>query len=142
VFWAAQANRGDKGFLSKDITVRDMLTHHGDIHHIFPKNFLKNRGLARSRYNQVANFVFVQQEVNIKIGHTAPATYMADVLAQCESGEARYGAITRLDDLKGNLAANCLPEELAAYQPERFEEFLAERRRLMAQKIKQYYRGL
>lgn len=63
VFWAAQANRGDKGFLSKDITVRDMLTHHGDIHHIFPKNFLKNRGLARSRYNQVANFVFVQQEV-------------------------------------------------------------------------------
>ncbi|MGY8821922.1 MAG: dynamin family protein [Pseudomonadales bacterium] len=128
--------------LAAGLTVRDMLTHHGDIHHIFPKNFLKNRGLARSRYNQVANFVFVQQEVNIKIGHTAPATYMADVLAQCESGEARYGAITRLDDLKGNLAANCLPEELAAYQPERFEEFLAERRRLMAQKIKQYYRGL
>lgn len=142
VFWAAQANRGDKGFLSKDITVRDMLTHHGDIHHIFPKNFLKNRGLAKSRYNQVANFVFVQQEVNIKIGHTAPATYMADVLAQCESGEARYGAITCLDDLKGNLAANCLPEELAAYRPERFDEFLAERRRLMAQKIKQYYWGL
>ncbi len=46
VFWAAQANRGDKGFLSKDITVRDMLTHHGDIHHIFPKNFLKNRNRA------------------------------------------------------------------------------------------------
>ncbi len=55
VFWAAQANRGDKGFLSKDITVRDMLTHHGDIHHNFPKNFLKQRGLPRSKYNQVAN---------------------------------------------------------------------------------------
>ncbi|ASD06968.1 hypothetical protein CD797_32410 [Pseudomonas aeruginosa] len=66
----AQANRGDKGFLSKDITVRDMLTHHGDIHHIFPKNFLKQRGL-RSKYNQVANYVYVQQEVNIKIGDTA-----------------------------------------------------------------------
>lgn len=142
VFWAAQANRSDKGFLSKDITVRDMLTHHGDIHHIFPKNFLKQQGLLRSKYNQVANYVYVQQEVNIKIGDTAPATYMADVFAQCEKGEARYGAITRSDDLKANLAANCLPEDLGAYQPEQFEEFLAERRRLMAQKIKQYYWGL
>ena len=67
---------------------------------------------------------------------------MADVFAQCEKGEARYGAITRLDDLKANLAANCLPEDPGAYQPEQFEEFLAERRRLMAQKIKQYYWGL
>ena len=142
VFWAAQANRGDKGFLSKDITVRDMLMHHGDIHHIFPKNFLKQQGLLRSKYNQVANYVYVQQEVNIKIGATAPATYMADVLAQCEKGEARYGAITRPEDLKANLAANCLPESLAAYQSEQFEGFLAERRRLMAQKIKQYYWGL
>ncbi|MCF6751741.1 DUF262 domain-containing protein [Pseudomonas stutzeri] len=142
VFWAAQANRGDKGFLSKDITVRDMLTHHGDIHHVFPKNFLKRRGLARSKYNQVANYVFVQQEVNIKIGDTAPATYMAEVFAQCETGEARYGAITRTEDLRVNLAANCLPSDVDAYQPEQFEEFLAERRRLMAQKIKEYYWAL
>ncbi len=53
----------------------------------------------------------------------------------------RYGAITRVDDLKANLAANCVPEDLAGYQPERFEAFLAERRRLMVQKIKQYYWG-
>lgn len=142
VFWAAQANRGDKGFLSKDITVRDMLTHHGDIHHIFPKNFLKQRGLLRSKYNQVANYVYVQQEVNIKIGDTAPAAYMAKVFDQCQQGAAHYGAIISLDDLKANLAANCLPHDLAAYQPEQFEAFLAERRRLMAQKIKQYYWGL
>ncbi|TXH92891.1 MAG: hypothetical protein E6Q71_00190, partial [Pseudomonas sp.] len=142
VFWAAQANRGDKGFLSKDITVRDMLTHHGDIHHIFPKNFLKQRGLLRSKYNQVANYVYVQQEVNIKIGDTAPAAYMAKVFDQCQQGAAHYGAIISLDDLKANLAANCLPDDLAAYQPEQFETFLTERRRLMAQKIKQYYWGL
>lgn len=80
--------------------------------------------------------------MNIKIGDTAPATYMAEVLAQCETGEARYGAITRLDDLQANLAANCLPSNLGTYQPEQFEEFLAERRRLMAQKIKEYYWAL
>src|SRR5690606_36499753 len=129
LFWAAQANRDDKGFLSKDITVRDMLTHHGDIHHIFPKNFLKRRGLLRSKYNQVANYVYVQQEVNIKIGETAPAVYMGKVFDQCQQGAAHYGAIISLDDLKANLAANCLPEDLCAYQPEQFEAFLAERRR-------------
>lgn len=80
--------------------------------------------------------MFVQQEVNIKTGNTAK------VLAQSYLSEARCGVITRLDDLKANLTANCLPEDLAAYQPERFEEFLGERRRLMAQKIKQYYWGL
>lgn len=90
----------------------------------------------------MANYVYVQQEVNIKIGDTAPAAYMDAVFAQCEKGEARYGAITRVDDLKANLAANCLPEDLAAYQSEQFEAFLAERRRLMAQKIKQYYWAL
>lgn len=142
VFWAAQANRGDKGFLSKDITVRDMLTHHGDIHHIFPKNFLKKQGLARSKYNQVANFVYVQQEVNIKIGDRAPAEYLREVLGQCETGSARYGAITQLEDLKANLAANCLPENLEAYQPENFDAFLTMRRLLMAQKIRSYYWGL
>jgi hypothetical protein len=142
VFWAAQANQGDKGFLSKDITVRDMLTHHGDIHHVFPKNFLKGRGLSRSKYNQVANYVYVQQEVNIKIGQTAPASYMAAVLDQCETGTARYGAIVRLADLRANLQANCLPDDLQAYQPENFDAFLTERRRLMAQKIKRYYAGL
>lgn len=142
VFWAAQANQGDRGFLSKDITVRDMLTHHGDIHHVFPKNFLKGRGLSRSKYNQVANYVYVQQEVNIKIGQTAPASYMSAVLDQCETGTARYGAIVRLADLRANLQANCLPDELQAYQPENFDAFLTERRRLMAQKIKRYYAGL
>ncbi len=142
VFWAAQANQGERGFLSKDISVRDMLTHHGDIHHIFPKNFLKKQGLSRAKYNQVANYVYVQQEVNIKIGDTAPATYMARVLEQCEQGEAHFGAITSTQDLKANLAANCLPDSLDCYQPDAYEAFLAARRKKMAEKIKTYYQAL
>lgn len=77
-----------------------MLTHHGDIHHIFPKSFLKQQGLPRGKYNQVANYVYLQQEVNIKIGDTAPATYMAKVFDQCQQGIPHYGAIISLDDLK------------------------------------------
>jgi len=78
VFWPAQVSCGDTGFVSKDIIVRDMLAHHGDIHHIFPKNFLKQLGLAKGKYNQVVNFVLMQQEMNSKISETVPATYMAE----------------------------------------------------------------
>lgn len=142
VFWAAQANQGDKGFLSKEITVRDMLTHHGDIHHIFPSNYLKKLNLPKQKYNQVANFVYVQQEVNIKIGDTPPAEYMKTVFKQCESGEAVFGGIVDLNILKANLKSNCLPENLEDYEIGNFDQFLEKRRELMANKIKHYYQLL
>ena len=55
VFLAAQAKLNDVGFLSKDITVRDLITHRGDVHHLFPKNYLKKNGFNRGQYNQIAN---------------------------------------------------------------------------------------
>ena len=141
-FLAAQAYLGDKGFLSKDISVRDMLNHHGDIHHVFPRNFLKKQGLTRTKYNQVANFVYLQQEVNIKIGDRPPADYMKAIFNQCQNGEPVYGAIVSTETLQGNLRANCLPEGLEAYASEEYEAFLANRRVAMAEKIKGYYWAL
>jgi len=142
VFWAAQVNLGDKGFLSKDISVRDMLIHHGDIHHIFPRNFLKKKGFTQSKYNQVANYVYVQQEINIKVGDKAPRDYIEEVLSQCETGNLKFGAIRDLKEFKSNLAQNCLPESLDQYELENFEEFLQQRRMKMAEKIRAYYFAL
>ena len=142
VFIAAQSRMGDQGFLSKDISVRDMLIHHGDIHHIFPKNYLKKQGLRTAKYNQVANFVYVQQEVNIKIGDKAPEEYIKIVFDQCESGEAVYGAIRDNKALNKNLEINCMPSELSEYNFENYEEFLNKRRQLMAKKVKKYYQAL
>lgn len=142
VFLAAQVNLADKGFLSKDITVRDMLTHHGDIHHIFPKNYLKTQGLTRGKYNQLANFVYVQQEVNIKVSDSPPASYIADVFEQCKTGDLKYGAISSVAEFEANLEMNCLPSNLDAYGFDNYENFLQERRKKMAAKIKQYYQAL
>lgn len=142
VFWASQANKNERGFLSKDITVRDMLTHHGDIHHVFPKDFLKKQGLSKARYNQVANYVYLQQEVNIKIGAKPPAEYIRTVFEQCETGELQYGAISSLDELKGNFEMNALPVDLDLYLPERFDEFLEYRRAKMSEKVRHYYFSL
>jgi hypothetical protein len=142
VFLAAQAQMGDRGFLSKDITVRDMLVHHGDIHHIFPRNFLKKKGLTNNKYNQVANFVYVQQEINIKIGDRSPEEYLQTVMEQCKNGKSIFGAITDQEQLRHNLATNCLPFDLEVYSFDNYENFLVLRRKLMAEKIKTYYQAL
>ncbi|KZY60189.1 hypothetical protein A3742_09090 [Oleiphilus sp. HI0071] len=142
VFWAAQVNLGDKGFLSKDISVRNMLEHHGDIHHVFPKNFLKKHGFTQGKYNQVANYVYVQQEVNIKIADAPPEQYIADVFAQCDSKDPKYGVIKDRSEFETNLADNCLPEDLDSYSIDQYESFLQARREKMANKIKHYYFSL
>lgn len=69
---AAQAKLGDLGFLSRDIKVLDLLLNHSDVHHVYPRNHLKKQGLSRGRYNQIANFVLAQSEINIAIGDRAP----------------------------------------------------------------------
>ncbi|MBF5056738.1 hypothetical protein Y5W_02032 [Alcanivorax sp. 521-1] len=141
-FLAAQACLGDKGFLSKDITVRDMLTHHGDIHHVFPREFLKKQGYTRGQYNQVANLACVQQEINIKIGSKNPVDYVADIFQHCQAGQPLYGVITDPGELAANFQANALPQDQNLYHIDHYEDFLARRREAMAEKIKRYYQKL
>lgn len=142
VFVAAQIKANDKGLLSKDITVRDLVGHLGDIHHIFPKDYLKKQGLSRWEYNQIANYVYTQNEINIRIGNKAPNIYFSDVIAQCQGGPLKYGAITELDALKANLEANCLPDTVVEMDVSHFDSFLRLRRQLMALKIRDYYQSL
>jgi hypothetical protein len=142
VFWAAQVQGKDKGFLSRDITVSDLVTMKGDVHHIFPKNYLKKKGLRRAQYNQVANFVYTQSEINVQIGDKEPQKYMGDVLEQCSNGNTKYGGITDEKKLAENLRENCIPEEIIEYSLDDYGEFLQARRLLMATRIKDYYFSL
>lgn len=142
VFVAAQVRANDTGLLSKDITVRELVSHLGDIHHIFPRDLLKKAGLSRSQYNQIANYAYTQEEVNIKIGNKPPRDYFADIHEQCSGGPLKYGAIADTNTLKANLAANCVPETIIDMGVEQFDDFLRQRRELMAAKIRSYYEGL
>jgi hypothetical protein len=137
-YQAAQARLGDKGFLSTDITVRDLLLNRGDKHHVFPRKYLQKQGLKRGRYNQIANFVITQSEINIAIGNKAPETYFAEMRIQCNGGEKKYGGITDETQLRENLRTNCIPEEMLEGQFMEYEDFLAERRKLMALRIKKW----
>jgi len=142
VFFATQAKANNRGFLSNDITVASMISHRGDVHHLFPKEYLKSNHLGKNEYNQVANFVYAQSDINIKIGKKSPAEYMTEVYAQCNGGELKHGGIISLDDLKLNLYEHSIPEEFATMSVNDYKGFLEQRRILMAQKIKGYYKSL
>ena len=142
VYLASQAKANDKGFLSKEITVGDLITYRGDIHHIFPRDFLKKNGMERGKYNQIANYVYMQQEVNIAVGNKAPDAYFSEVLEQCHGGALKYGGISSLDELHENLKSNCVPESIFTMTLDHYDEFLKERRKLIAQKMKEYYFSL
>ena len=105
----------DKGFLSNGHTVQTLLEGASHVHHVFPRNYLKKSGLARSRYNQIANYVVMQGEINIAIGDDPPTAYFGALWRQCENGKARYGGITDADELRTNLVAHCIPHGSGAW---------------------------
>lgn len=142
VFFAAQVKDQDKGFLSSGISVRDMITQRGDLHHIFPKAYIKKTMNSKKDYNQIANLVYTQTEINLAIKDSAPFEYFKEILDQCNGGTLKYGGITDINDLKNNLAQNCIPESVFNMSIDNYFDFLKERRTLMAKKIKNYYKNL
>ena len=141
-YLASQVKSKDKGFLSTDITVTDLITHKGDIHHVFPRDYLKNNGLKKGQYNQIANYVYMQQEINIKVSSKAPCVYFNELKEQCNGGELKYGGIDDLGNLNENLELNCIPDTVFSMDIDNYEDFLNQRRVLMAKKIKDYYFSL
>ncbi len=141
-YQAAQAQLGDKGFLSAEIMVRNLLLNRGDKHHIFPRKYLQTKGVKPSRYNQIANFVIAQSEINIAISDKAPERYFCELTEQCNGGKQYYGGITDRKKLLTNFAENCIPESMLDSAQPSFEDFLAERRQLMALKIKKWFESL
>ncbi len=142
VFLAAQVKMQDKGLLSKEITVHDLIVHKGDVHHIFPREYLKKFGFNRGRYNQIANYAMTQSEINIAIGAKPPAQYFKEMLDQCNGSGLKYGGITSKKDLYTNLKMNCIPKSIFDMDVDDYEYFLEERRKLMALKIKNYFSKL
>lgn len=142
-FLIAQIKLGDRGFLSQGIKVQHMIENRGDIHHIFPKDYLKKNGVeSKQLYNQIANFTMLQTEINIKVSNKAPNEYMKEVIEQCNGQENVYGLISKEEDLYKNLSENAIPREFVEMNYNNYQEFLEKRRVLMAKKIKDFYYSL
>ena len=139
IFLAAQVKIQARGFLSTDIKVAYLIDLKGNLHHIFPKDYLKKNGFQKNFYNQVANYVYMQQELNIKIGNKSPKDYMTTIKDQIENKKIILSNFKNFIDLQKNLEENCIPELIFDGGFQNYEEFLSLRRKLMAKRIRDYY---
>ncbi|MBB5773722.1 hypothetical protein HD596_000478 [Nonomuraea jabiensis] len=87
------------------------------VHHIFPKALLYRAGYDRTQVNAIANFCFLTQDTNLKINKRSPEDYFAEAQAKHP----------------GVLASQWIPEDPDLWRPERYLDFLAARRELLAE---------
>jgi hypothetical protein len=86
------------------------------VHHIFPKARLYEAGYSRGQVNAVANFCFLTQDCNLTIGKRRPVDYFPEV-------EVAH---------PGALASQWIPADPALWRIDRYPDFLAARRELLA----------
>lgn len=143
VFLAAQIYFGDNALFSNGTKVGYLITLMGDVHHIFPKQYLRKSGYNDKRqYNQIANFTYLDTQVNKAISNDAPCVYFKNAVDACSTGVSLYGNITDVDILHKNMEDNCIPAEIVSMDYTNYDNFLISRRRMMARKIRLYYEHL
>ena len=129
IFQMSQIHAKSHAWLEKDKFTADTINEQGNIHHIFPKAYLRKNGFKQSEYNQVANYVWITQPRNLEIGDRAPKDYMTDMeTTKYHSGE--------------NDQANAIPKDLNELDYHQYDHFLNERRKLMAQNIRRFFNSL
>lgn len=143
VFLAAQIYFGDNALFSNGTKVGYLITLMGDVHHIFPKQYLrKSEYNDKRQYNQIANFTYLDTQVNKAISNDAPCVYFKNAVDACRTGVSLYGNITDVDILYKNMEDNCIPAEIVSMDYTNYDNFLISRRRMMARKIRLYYEHL
>lgn len=142
VFLAAQ-NFLRKDSLLSHIPVGELVNLGGDIHHIFPKQYLVDNGFDKNQYNQVANYAYLDTPINIKIGKKAPCVYLNEALNEiCQNTDNNYKSIKGREEFMQNLKDNCIPEKILEMDYTSYSDFLTQRRALMTALIKDYYYSL
>lgn len=142
-FLAAQDYLKCSSMLMKGTMISDLVSISGDVHHIFPKAYLKNNGIeSKGRYNQVANYTYLDTQVNKAISDDAPCEYFGVILEQCKTKDIQIGNISDEQELMTNLAENAIPASVVNMTVDDYDDFLAERRKLMAKTIEKYYKSL
>ena len=97
-------------------------------HHLFPKAYLKSLGYKDSLINQMANYAFIDWKDNMEILDDAPSIYYPII---CEGRSE--------EDILRMEKENALPH---GWEKMKYEDFLVERRKLMAIRIKEAFEFL
>jgi hypothetical protein len=86
------------------------------VHHFFPGSLLRKHGRGNDSINTFGNYTVLSASTNLKVGSEEPATYMAR---------------TTVSDAQ--LQRQCIPADRDLWHLDRYDDFLKERRRLLAE---------
>jgi hypothetical protein len=86
------------------------------LHHVFPKALLYKAGYARPDVNAIANFTFLTLETNLKVSDRDPAEYLEQYAEKDRAA----------------LESHWIPMDQDLWRVERYADFLAARRELIA----------
>lgn len=100
-------------------------------HHLFPKDYLAKIGIKDDRErNQIANYALVEWDDNIHISNASPAEYFPKYIDRLKSEPEKLSRMLML---------HALPPQWESLS---YDEFLMERRRLLAKVIRKGYERL
>lgn len=123
---AARSRRAKDWFtgvsLATDVVGDD---HEIQVHHIFPKALLKQLGAARRDRDEIANLAFLAAKPNRKIAARPPELYLDEI--------ARHDP--------ERLISQSIPMDRDLWKLDRFQDFLAARRSLLAQSVNDLLRN-
>jgi hypothetical protein len=97
-----------------------------ELHHIFPKSFLYEKGYQKAYVNAIANFTFLTAETNKLLSNKNPDTYLEEII------QKHPGAVE----------SHWIPTERNLWKVENYLDFLAERRRLLAEASNEFLDSL
>ncbi|MBB1255864.1 DUF262 domain-containing protein [Streptomyces sp. OF3] len=86
------------------------------VHHIFPKARLREYGYSSAEINAVANFCFLTQDTNLRVGARKPAEYLPEITMRAP----------------GALESQWIPMVPELWRIENYPDFLAARRELLS----------
>jgi hypothetical protein len=95
--------------------------HRLQFHHIFPKAVLKDAYTSREA-DDISNLSFIGGKTNRRILSKEPAKYLPPLIAERESA----------------FEAQCIPTDPDLLPLERYKDFLAQRRKLIAQRLNDF----
>lgn len=87
-----------------------------DVHHIFPKAVLYKAGKSKAIVNALANYAFLTKDTNLEISNQKPEEYFPVYRAKCP----------------GAMDTHWIPSDPELWKIENYEEFLKQRRILLA----------
>lgn len=109
---------------ARDWGTGNQLRHHSlgggtklEMHHIFPKAYLRRNGVPARDINNMGNIAFQTHETNLAIGAKPPAEYMPDLAT----------------NWPGALESQWIPTDRELWDVRNYQRFLVARRKLLAE---------